>query len=193
MAELQSGLSVKSKSMTTNEIHYTQLQTAVETRPFLHLISSTEDRSLWSHPVLDLFPHPATPKLEQKAKLYLIPSTFGEDYDPGDEPVPTSTADLPDVHAWTMKFAVSVVEIWAGRRQPAQLNRWCHRAIYNELLKKTGSQKEIGRIRTIHQNEPLDGICESTITVRYGHRLQAMVIRFEGVDGRWLCTALSLL
>jgi hypothetical protein len=62
-----------------------------------------------------------------------------------------------------------------------------------ELLRNTGSQKEIGRIRNIHQNEPLDGICESTVTVRYGNRLRAIVIRFEGVDGRWLCTALRLL
>ena len=62
-----------------------------------------------------------------------------------------------------------------------------------ELLRNTGSQKEIGRIRNIHQSEPLDGICESTITIRFGNRLRAVVIRFEGVDGRWLCTALRLI
>jgi hypothetical protein len=48
-------------------------------------------------------------------------------------------------------------------------------------------------VRTIHQSEPLDGICESTITVRFGERLRAIVIRFEGVDGRWLCTELDLI
>ena len=62
-----------------------------------------------------------------------------------------------------------------------------------DLLKAVGSQKEIGRIRTIHQNEPLDGICESTVTVRYGDRLRAMVIRFEGVNEKWLCTELKIL
>jgi len=108
-------------------------------------------------------------------------------------PVPTSASALPDLHTWTMKFIVSVIEIWAGRRQPAQLIRSCHRVIYMELLRNTGSQKEIGRIRNIHQSEPLDGICESTVTVRYGDRLRAIIIRFEGVDGRWLCTALRLL
>ena len=92
-----------------------------------------------------------------------------------------------------MKFIVSVLEIWAGRRQPAQLIRSCHRVIYLELLRKTGSQSEIGKIKSIHQSEPLDGICESTVTVRYGNRLRAIVIRFEGVDGHWLCTALRLL
>jgi hypothetical protein len=162
-------------------------------KPFLQLISSTEDPALWSHPVLDLFAPPMRVIAPQSAKLYLVPSTFGEDLESDEMPIPTSASQLPDLHTWTMKFAVSVIEIWAGRRQPAQLIRSCHRVIYMELLRKTGSQKEIGKIRSIHQSEPLDGICESTITVRYGKRLRAMVIRFEGVDGHWLCTALRLL
>jgi hypothetical protein len=140
-----------------------------------------------------MFAPPSRAIPAQKAKLYLIPSTFGEDLELDEMPVPTSASELPELHAWTMKFAVSVVEIWAGRRQPAQLIHWCHRVIYMDLLRKVGTQKEIGRIRTIHQSEPLDGICESTVTVRYGNRLRAMVIRFEGQDGKWLCTALRLL
>jgi hypothetical protein len=51
----------------------------------------------------------------------------------------------------------------------------------------------VGRVRALHQSEPLDGICESTVTVRYGGRLRSLVIRFEGIDKRWLCTALHLL
>ena len=162
-------------------------------RPFLRLISSTEDAALWSHPVLDLFSPKSEPIPAQSAKLYLVPSTFGEELELDELPIPTSASELPELHAWTMKFAVSVVEIWAGRRQPAQLISWCHRVIYMDLLKMMGSQKEIGRIRTIHQSEPLDGICESTVTVRFGNRLRAMVIRFEGQNGKWLCTALNLI
>lgn len=160
---------------------------------YLQLISSTEDPSLWSHPVLDIFSPPKREIPQQKAKLYLVPSTFGEDLELDEMPIPTSASELPELHAWTMKFIVSVLEIWAGRRQPAQLIRSCHRVIYMELLRSTGSQKSIGRIRNIHQSEPLDGICESTVTVRFGDRLRAVVIRFEGVDGRWLCTALRLI
>jgi len=166
----------------------------------LQLVSSNEDPAMWSHPQLDLYSlaevaakRRATPLPSQEAKLYLVPTSFGEEYEPGFEPIPTSAIDLPELHTWTMKFAVSVVEIWAGRRQPAQLISRCHRHIYMQLLKQVGSQKEIGRIRSIHQSEPLDGICESTVTVRYGDRLRAMVIRFEGVDQRWLCTELKLL
>jgi hypothetical protein len=107
-------------------------------------------------------------------------------------PLPTSASALPELQAWTLRFIVSVVEVWAGRRQPAQLISWCHRVIYMELLRASGSQKEIGKIKSIHQSEPLDGICESTALIRYGDRLRAVVIRFEGVDGRWLCTALKM-
>ena len=166
----------------------------------LQLVSSNEDPAMWKHPQLDLYSLSelaAARKVEQlpeqRARLYLIPSTFGEEFEPGFEPIPTSATELPDLHTWTMKFAVSVVEIWAGRRQLAQLISKCHRQIYMKLLKEVGSQKEIGRIRSIHQCEPLDGICESTITVRFGERLRAMVIRFEGVDQRWLCTELRLI
>jgi hypothetical protein len=174
----------------TTEISKAEFKTS---RPWLELISSTEDPALWSHPVLDLFAPPPAQQFEQKAMLYLVPSTFGEDLEPDEIPIPTSASELPDIRTWTMKFIVSVVEVWAGRRQPAQLIRWCHRVIYMELLRKSGSQKEIGKIKSIHQSEPLDGICESTVLVKFGERYRAVVIRFEGVDGRWLCTALSLI
>lgn len=175
--------------MTTQE----ELTYQAPAVPVLTLISSTEDRSLWSHPVLEIFAPKREAIPEQRAKLYLVPTTFGEDLEPDEIPIPTSAAELPALHEWTMKFAVSVVEIWAGRRQPAQLINWCHRVIYMDLLRKVGTQKEIGKIRSIHQCEPLDGICESTVTVRYGNRLRAMMIRFEGQNGKWLCTALRLL
>jgi hypothetical protein len=174
----------------TTETHTYQFP---RSKPYLQLISSTEDPALWNHPVLDLFAPPTQVAPPQVAKLYLVPSTFGEDLEFDEMPIPSSASDLPELHQWTMKFIVSVIEIWAGRRQPAQLIRSCHRVIYMELLRKTGSQSEIGKLRNIHQSEPLDGICESTVTVRYGDRLRAIVIRFEGVDGRWLCTALRLL
>jgi hypothetical protein len=180
----------ESRQMTT----YENLTTEYQRQPsMMQLISSTEDPALWSHPVLDLFAPPVIERVEQKAKLYLVPSTFGEDLELDEMPIPTSASELPELHAWTMKFIVSVVEIWAGRRQPAQLIRWCHRVIYMELLKNSGSQKEIGKIKSIHQTEPLDGICESTVIIRFNDRFRAVVIRFEGVDGRWLCTALKML
>ena len=159
----------------------------------LRLISSTTAPDLWSHPTLDLF----TPRVDieepQRALLYTTPSAFGEQFEDDDRPRPTSASELPDIKLWTMNFAINTLEILAGRRQPAQLASRCHRVIFLNLLAISGSEKEVGRIRKIHQDQPLDGICESVVTVRFGERLRSLVIRAEGVDGRWLCTALRIL
>ena len=156
-------------------------------------VSSTTSQDLWSHPTLDLFHAPLKEFTPQRAMLFTTPSTFGESFDDDDRPMPTSTSELPNIHQWTMAFATNFLEILAGRRQPGQLATRCHRVTYNSILSQAGRVKEIGRIRKIHQDFPLDGLCESTITVRFGERVRALVIRTEGINGKWLCTAARLL
>ena len=167
--------------------------TTIDRRETFQLISSTTSRELWGHPTLDLFAPPLEIRRPQRALLYSTPSHFGEKFDDDDRPQPTSASELPDIHKWVMGFAINALEILAGRRQPSQLAARCHRVIYLNLLTAAGSVKEIGRIKSIHQDQPLDGICESVITVRFPERIRALVVRTEGVDGRWLCTALRLL
>lgn len=166
---------------------------SITARPITMLSVSSIEPELWSHPMLDLYRREPGPHVEREPMLYSMPTQFGEEYDPEFAPQPTSAAQLPDLRIWTLKFGVSVLEIWAAKRQPAQLSRWCHHTIYSELVKKVGSQQEVGRIRKLHQCQPLDGISESTITVRFEKRVRSMVLRFEGVDHRWLCTSLTLL
>jgi hypothetical protein len=158
----------------------------------IEALDSPEDQD-WKHPLLDIFKPAPTPTQTKRPKLYLVPSRFDDEFDPDFAPEPTSALDLPELHQWTERFIHSVVEIWAGRRSPRQIQTLCHHTIFSELVRKSGSQKEIGRIRKIHIQEPLDGICEATITVRYQDRLRSILIRFEGIDKRWLCTALTLL
>lgn len=158
----------------------------------LEVFTTEESNAIWGHPVLDLF-KPPTEYAPQRARLYSVPSHFGEIYESDDLPQPTSASELPALHRWITTFAISAIEIWAGRRQPAQLLQRCHRVVFNELLRKVGSVKEIGRIKSIHISEPLDGICEAVVIVHFVERIQALSIRCEGVDGRWLCTSLKLL
>lgn len=158
----------------------------------LEIFSNDQSRAIWGHPVLDLFEPPATLQ-PQKTRLYSVPSHFGESFEEDDAPTPTSASELPELHRWITTFAISTVEVWAGRRQPAQLSQRCHRVIFNELLRKVGSVKTIGRIKSIHISEPLDGICEAVVIIDFSGRFQALSIRCEGVDGRWLCTSLKLL
>ncbi|CAN2184473.1 hypothetical protein MCEMRE191_00368 [Candidatus Nanopelagicaceae bacterium] len=174
----------------TTHLEYEQFPT------FTHInvepISSDPDED-YLHPVLEMFRPAASIFAPRKPKLYLVPSTFGEEYDAEFAPEPTSAADLPDITELTNRFIHNVVEIWAGRRSVNQVQSMCHYRVFNELQRKAGWQKEIGRIRKSRITEPLDGICEATVTIRYGERLRVAAIRFEGQDQRWLCTSLTLI
>lgn len=165
----------------------------VVSRPVSFLPISSNQGDLWDHPMLDLYRHNVEKSIVQKPLLYSIPSNFGEDYDPEFAPQPTSSSDLPDLRMWALKFATSILEVWAAKRQPAQLARWCHHTIYSQLISNVGTLNEVGRIRKLHACEPLDGICEIALTVRFDCRIRSLAIRFEGVDHRWLCTSLTLL
>lgn len=175
--------------MTTNH-EYEQLPT------FKHLdlrpISSDPDED-YLHPILEIFrPKPVDLPI-QKPKLYLVPSTFGEDFDAEFAPEPTSAAELPDISELISIFIHNLVEIWAGRRSPSQVQSLCHHRVFTELQRASGKQKVLGRVRKTRITEPIDGVCECTITIRFGDRLRVAAIRFEGLDRRWLCTSLTLI
>ena len=174
----------------TTEIEYKQQPsfTTVDLIP----ISSDPDED-WQHLVLEMFRPELTDLPLKKSRLYLAPSTFGEDFDPEFAPEPTSAEDLPDITELVSQFMHNVLEIWAGRRSASQVQAMCHHLIFADIQRTAGQQKVLGRIRKIKLTQPLDGICESAITVRYGDRLRVVAIRFEGLDNRWLCTALTLL
>ena len=174
----------------TTELDYSQ-------QPFfstidLAPISSDPDED-WQHLVLEMFRPESPVQPLQKPRLYLTPSAFGEEYDPEFAPKPTSATDLPDINELTIQFIHNILEIWAGRRTASQVQAMCQHLIFSDLQRNAGQQKMIGKVRKIKVTEPLDGICESTVTIRYGDRLRVVAIRFEGLDGRWLCTALTLI
>lgn len=182
-------MSSNCQSMTT-ELEYSQQPSfaTIDLSPI-----SSDPNEDWQHLVLEMF-RPVLPALPiQKPRLYLVASTFGEEYDAEFAPEPTSAADLPEIIDLVFQFIHNVVEIWAGRRSASQVQAMCHHPIFAELHRNSGHQKDVGRIRRIKVTQPLDGICEATVMIRYGDRLRAVAIRFEGLDGRWLCTALTLI
>ena len=132
-------------------------------------------------------------EFKQEPYLYKLSSLYQEDYVPGFEPEPTSASELPEIEKFAENFAKSVLEIWAGKRSASQLSKFCHVSVYQDLVTSIGFQKEIGKFRKIYINEPLDGLCESTVTVRFKDRLRSMALRFEGVDHKWVCTSLDLI
>ena len=131
-------------------------------------------------------------------KLYLVPTP---DWLEGEEAIdpddglygrPTASAELPEIRDWVSRFILSLIEIWSGKRSPSQLTRFAHRRVFQELA--VSKQKlEPPRIRRIYIAAPIDGVAEVVVTMRFGVRIKSLVLRFEGVDQRWLCTELKLL
>jgi hypothetical protein len=189
MADSLLAAASNSLHMTTQR-EFEQIPTFTTTP--LVAISSDPDED-YLHPVLELFkPIPKAAEVK-KPSLYLVPTTFGEEFDPVFAPQPTSASALPALEPLIQQFIHNLVEVWAGRRSALQLQSICHYKLFNEVQKSAGSLKEVGRIRKFRITQPLDGVCEATVTVRFGERLRVVAIRFEGLDGRWLCTSLSLI
>lgn len=126
-------------------------------------------------------------------KLYLVPSAHGENYDPDFSPQPSRSADLPDAERWAKAFILRAIEILGGRRPLLQIARNTHRHTFNDIANRVGAFKELPRVKRIHQSYPIDGVIEVTAILSFPKRARALALRFEGVDGRWLCTEFVLL
>ena len=152
----------------------------------------------WHEPLLDLFSRPIVfpPQVPNIPKLYLVPTPDfleGEEDEEDMAKKPSPLSDLPDLDDWVGKYIVSVVEIYGGKRPIQQLARWTHRVTYQHLLKEIGAWKPLPKIRKIYISQPLEGIAEVSVTLRFDQRVRAMVLRFEGVEKRWVCTRLQLI
>ncbi len=155
------------------------------------------------HPMLDLFTKESLfsireSKVSEKEliggqKLYLVPTSHGESYDPDFAPNPSPLSELPNIERWTLTYVVSALEILAGKRSPQQLARSTHRFTYNSILRRIGSTTEVPKIRRVHRNQPIEGVIEVNVTLVFKERVRALVARFEGVDRKWLCTEFEIL
>ncbi len=154
------------------------------------------------HPRLNLYPQPEftdniclskEPSSARTQKLYLVPTSHGESYDPDFAPNPSPLSELPNIERWTLMYVVSVLEILAGRRSAQQVARSTHRFTYNNLLNKIGSFKEVPKIRKFHRHQPIEGVIEITVTLVFKERIRVLAARFEGVDKKWLCTEFEVL
>jgi len=141
-------------------------------------------------------PKPA-PIFANKTKLYLVPTIdteFGEEWShPKFSSAPSNLTDLPNINEWSESFIITIIEIWSGRRGVMQLANNCHRSVINKLIKQGKELDNSCRIRKIYLNRPIEGVIEVTVTLRIKERVRSLILRFEGVDKRWVCTELNLL
>lgn len=147
-------------------------------------------------PTLQLSTAESTMRSVGMRKLFLVPTPQhleGEEVDCEYLPKPSPLSELPPLKETISRYVLGIVEIWGGRRQPMQLARSSHRLVFSKILTMAGNQREIPKIRRIYINEPIEGVAETTVTIRINDRVRSLVLRFEGVDKRWLCTELHLL
>lgn len=105
----------------------------------------------------------------------------------------TPTVELPDPMMWATRFGQATLEIVAGRRGPGQMIRWTNRTVYSHLAHQAGNVPAMqARLRRIRLCTPVDGVVEAAAIAQLDQRILATAMRFEGLDGRWLCTALIL-
>ncbi len=131
------------------------------------------------------------------AKLYLIPtpdSEFGPEwFHPKFSPMPSPLSELPDSYAWSKSFVIAVLEVWAGRRSVMQLAKNSHRSVISKILSQGKTLSEVCQIRRIYINQPIEGVIETTVTLSIKNRVRSLILRFEGIDKKWICTELLLL
>ncbi len=152
--------------------------------------------NIWHHPVLDFY-NENSDVLENQisSKVKFFPTPNSNDEEDGDL-VPTPINQLPNLNNWVSAFAQGIVEIFARRRNPAQLSRWCHNIVFTKLIERTklgfpkNSQIKIRRIM-IHQ--PVEGIAEVTLVINIDEKVRAIVLRFEGVNQKWQCTYFEII
>lgn len=148
----------------------------------------------WQEPMLPLFAERTRiTEAGIRRRLYLVPTNFDEEFDPNFSPIPTPQDQLPEITVWVRDFTRRLLEVMASRRSPHQLARWCHRHPFTTLTKMTRSFVEVPRVKRVHIRQPLESLAEVTVIIDYRNRTEAMVLRFEGVDRRWLCTVIDRL
>jgi hypothetical protein len=120
-------------------------------------------------------------------------------------PQPTPSRELPDPTRWGRQVAQLIVEVLAGHRPSSQLVRWTtdqvHRQV-RQLVRPLASTRlgtrqsapvasRLPVVGGLRVSEPEDGVAEVAAVVHRRHRVQAMALRLEGRDGRWVVTVLE--
>jgi hypothetical protein len=135
-----------------------------------------------------------------RGRLRLAGRRISDD-DPFFAPQPTPRTALTDPAQHGARILRAVFEILGRRRPLHQLLPWTSEDVYEEVtawvyrtMRAEPSPPRLpDSVRSVRVSEPADGVAELTAVVHLHGRVRAVVLRLEGVDGRWRCTLLRLL
>jgi hypothetical protein len=139
-------------------------------------------------------PLPLRPRSFGARPLRIVPA-LPQDETWGAERTPVS--DLPPARPFAHALVQRLLEVLAGVRPLAQLQRDTSLDVYDALERVVTTRARVegprpdGRaVRSIRVQQRPEGIAEVSATVRRGRRYGAVALRLEGVDGAWRCTEL---
>lgn len=143
---------------------------------------------------------PALPSLREApplgVQLRLVPDPEPPPADDREwDPQPTPRGDLEDPRPRAAVLARAFLEALCGDRPVGQLMRWTTAEVYAQLEPLVAARTPrpwAATLRRVLVAEPSPGVAEVTAIIQRGPRTGAMALRLEGLDGRWLVTALQL-
>ena len=111
----------------------------------------------------------------------------------------SASNELPDPKTWCSQFTCAYIEVLNGRRGVQQIERWLTERITRQVraeatppVGKRAADSPKLSIRSLHVSEPIDSVIEGSCVVHTGSKFRAMTFRFEGWDGKWMCTHLRI-
>ena len=113
---------------------------------------------------------------------------------------PTRTRLLPDPEPLVAKLSQAIIEVVSGQRPAPQLIRHASPAVYSVMARqalvaarrRTDGARRRAVVRRVRLCEPADGVVEACAVVVSHGRVRALALRLDGLDGRWLVTALTI-
>jgi hypothetical protein len=139
-------------------------------------------------------PLPLRPRSFGPRPLRVVPPLGDDDWS---LPTRTPAADLPPAQPFAHALVQRLLEVLAGVRPLAQLQRDTTLEVYDGLERvlttrpRANGPRPDGRaVRSVHVQQRPEGIAEVSATVRRGGRYGAVALRLEGVNGSWRCTEL---
>lgn len=107
---------------------------------------------------------------------------------------------LPEPDPFVARLSQAIIEVVSGQRPAPQLIRHTAPTIYSVIARqamvagrrRTPGPRRSAVVRRVRVCEPADGIVEACAVVVAHGRVRALALRLEGLDGRWLVTALTI-
>jgi hypothetical protein len=141
---------------------------------------------------------PDAPRPDRPLRPYPHANTFlrlvrspGDDLD---APERTDREALEDPLPRAAMLTRVVLEAINGTRPVGQLMSWVSPevlGVIHSMAASRAARPTATALRRVLVSEPLPGIAEVTAIVQRGPRAEALALRLEGLDGRWVVTALQ--